>query len=376
MDQDPVYFASSQTTLRFSTGQRVSVDTSIDSDLSALVVSESQQQQSDVVGAIPFDRSRVPVALWRRSPDYGEAKAHADHGSAEPLNIVAARSLPSQHLYQSTVGRAIHRIKTTSLQKVVLSRRLDVPQQKELDHAAVTRHLAHENPSGFTYNIDVSDDGGLKRFIGTSPELLVRRHGRLVESNPLAGSIPRSSNPDVDRARADSLVASRKDRYEHALVVEQVTSVLRRYCGQLLVPKEPRLIATPTMWHLSTPICGWLDDLAVSSLELGLALHPTPAVCGHPVELAKRTIDDLEPFDRGYFCGLVGWCGPNGDGEWAVAIRCAEITSEVIRVYAGAGIVEESVPGQEYQETEAKMQTLLRGLGFRSSSQNLREVAE
>ena len=133
--------------------------------------------------------------------------------------------------------------------------------------------------------------------------------------------------------------------------------------GHLNVPAEPSVIHTRTLWHLSTEVQGELIDPATSSLELATALHPTPAVCGYPNREARDLIAEIEPFDRGFFTGMVGWCDASGDGEWAVTIRCAEAEGGNLRLFAGAGIVMGSTPEQELAETATKFRTMLNAHG-------------
>ena len=130
------------------------------------------------------------------------------------------------------------------------------------------------------------------------------------------------------------------------------------------VPSEPSIFHTETMWHLGTRIEGVLKDPATTSLDLALAMHPTPAVCGFPQQKAAEAISDIESFNRELFTGMVGWCNASGDGEWAVTIRCAEINANKIRLFAGAGIVPGSNPDKELGETSAKFKTMLNALGI------------
>ena len=118
------------------------------------------------------------------------------------------------------------------------------------------------------------------------------------------------------------------------------------------------------MWHLSSRITGELVDPSISSLALAVALHPTPAVCGYPTALAQEAIGTIEPFERGFYTGIVGWCDANGDGQWAVTIRCAEADEHSLRLFAGAGIVAGSKPESELAETEAKFRTMLQAMGL------------
>ncbi|CAM5195833.1 isochorismate synthase OS=Castellaniella defragrans (strain DSM / CCUG 39792 / 65Phen) OX=1437824 GN=BN940_00301 PE=3 SV=1 [Castellaniella denitrificans] len=129
-------------------------------------------------------------------------------------------------------------------------------------------------------------------------------------------------------------------------------------------PRAARLTSTARLWHLGTLIEGELADPAISALDLAIALHPTPAVCGLPTADARRAIAGLEPFERGYFAGAVGWCDAAGDGAWAVAIRCAQASGRRLTLSAGAGIVPGSVPELEYQETGNKLRTVLDALGL------------
>ena len=122
------------------------------------------------------------------------------------------------------------------------------------------------------------------------------------------------------------------------------------------------------MWHLSTEIRGELIDPSISSLALAVALHPTPSVCGSPTALAREAIQEIEPFDRGFYTGLVGWCDASGDGEWIVTIRCAVAENQSLNLYAGAGVVAESSAEAELQETSAKFRTMLHAMGLNQES--------
>ncbi len=145
--------------------------------------------------------------------------------------------------------------------------------------------------------------------------------------------------------------------------MDAVREALAPYCRTLDVPARPTLVRTATMWHLSTTVTGEPADPAVSALELACALHPTPAVCGTPTATAREVIGELEPFDRGAYTGMVGWGDAGGDGEWVVTIRCAEAEERTLRLFAGAGVVEQSSPEAETAETGAKFQTFLQAVG-------------
>ncbi len=247
--------------------------------------------------------------------------------------------------------------------KVVLSRAVDV--DCAADVPSVVARLAARDPHAYVFATELpAPDETPATLVGASPELLVARHGATVTSHPLAGSLPRSSDSREDRRRAEALLASSKDTTEHAFVVDAIAATLRPRCRALSVPATPQLTRTAAMWHLGTPIVGELDDTSIGSLELALALHPTPAVCGSPRNAALAAIDSIEPYDRGFYTGLVGWSDGSGDGEWAVTIRCAVLGESTARLYAGAGIVAASDPDAELAETTAKLATIRTALGI------------
>ncbi|MBX9403243.1 isochorismate synthase [Lysobacter sp. BMK333-48F3] len=321
-----------------------------------------------LLGAVPFDRGQG-ACLWLPSQAVfaaGRARHRGAALSAVPGNErprPAIESVPAPAQFKRNVERSLAQIRDGGLRKVVMSRslrigaRVDVPQ--------LLSQLLARAPSAYTFAMDLAAvQGAPACLIGSSPELLLAKRGARIVSNPLAGSIPRVADPDEDARRARGLLESAKDLHEHALVVEAVAASLAPYCRELQVPATPSLLATPTMWHLSTRVDGVLKDPATSSLRLALALHPTPAVCGAPTQLARDAIRELEGYDRGLFTGLVGWCDADGDGEWAVTIRCALVEEQQATVFAGAGIVAGSEPEAELTETSAKLGTMLGAMGL------------
>ena len=177
--------------------------------------------------------------------------------------------------------------------------------------------------------------------------------------------------PDEDRANAEALLASAKNREEHAIVVEAIEDVLGMYCEHLDHDPEPVLVETANVWHLATRFRGTLRIPSPGVVELVAALHPTPAVGGTPTATAKAAIDELEPFDRGGYAGAVGWMDAEGDGEWAIALRCARLDGQRATLYAGAGIVADSQPADELDETDRKFRAVPRfaALGLIAAAQ-------
>ena len=332
-----------------------------------------------VTGAVPFDHQKdvqliVPENI-RSSVPLQDNGASFSMETQKPTYEM--KSVPEPSLYKEGVERGLTYIKSGHLDKIVLSRTLHLTSSETVNINPLLHNLAQHNKNGYTFAVDlpqsVEGEGGTpfsKTLIGASPELLVSRSGLQVLANPLAGSRPRSDDPIEDKRRADELLSSSKDLHEHAVVVQAVAEALKPFFKTMDVPEKPTVIHTETMWHLSTEVKGELNDPATSSLELAIALHPTPAVCGSPTELAREAIQEIEPFDRGFFTGMVGWCDAEGDGEWVVTIRCAEVERQVLRLFAGAGVVAESKPEEELAETSAKFQTMLRAMGIDAKSLN------
>ncbi|WP_148313814.1 isochorismate synthase DhbC [Sorangium cellulosum] len=330
------------------------------------------------VGAVPFNStSPAHLIVPKTIQSAGPLSAAADALRPQPqASLQTLRKVPEPRDYVRGVELAVGLMRNEALSKVVLSRMLEMTLRESVDLRAVLQRLSQQNRSGYTFAANLSDPmaglSGAERgpssrprtLIGASPELLLSRSGLRVVANPLAGSAIRSPDPDEDRRRAIALLASEKDRHEHAIVVDAVAAALRPFCRHLSVPEEPSLTQTANLWHLSSRLTGELRDLSISSMRLAAALHPTPAVCGYPTERARAAIEALEPFDRGFFTGLVGWCDAAGDGEWAVVIRCADVAGRALRLYAGAGIVVGSEGQRELDETSAKLRTMLNALGL------------
>jgi isochorismate synthase len=339
------------------------------------------------VAAIPFDdrgaadavipsrvvARHVPDETWELDvfPE-GFAPPDAERegwtGRAVPHDAfqdIQLRPDPEPDDYAEAVAGAAKRIRAGNLRKVVLARTLLVDAERALDAKQLLWRLRAVDPDCYAFAApdpppEQARPGGI--LVGASPELLVQRRGREVRATPLAGSAPRFGDFKRDQISARRLLSSEKDREEHAVVVADVARVLGGYCDGLSHPKEPELLGTANVWHLATPFIGRLHDPSVTALDLVAALHPTPAVCGTPREEAWEALSELEPIDRGCYAGPVGWVDADGDGEWAIALRCAEITGTTARLFAGAGIVADSVPEEELDETEAKFRALLDSL--------------
>lgn len=282
--------------------------------------------------------------------------------SAEPAAVLPVREPATDHgvvtfsdgalsplTWQDVVADAIRRITAGRLEKVVLARDVRAQAQRPVDPRTLLTRLADRYPGTWSFCVD-----GL---IGATPEMLVRREKGLVTSRVLAGTIRRSGDDARDLALAASLARSSKDLEEHEYAVRSVADALAPHCTSMNVPESPFVLHLANVMHLATDVTGVLAD-QTPSLRLAAALHPSAAVCGTPTALAAHLIEEIEGMDRGRYAGPVGWMDADGDGEWGIALRCAEVDADDprhLRLFAGCGIVAGSEPGQELAEAGAKL---------------------
>ncbi len=287
-------------------------------------------------GAAPLEPVPEPEAL-------GEAPTPTSY-------VVNSTRTPSA--WRQAVAEAVAELQAGSLAKVVLAREVVVEADAPLDAATILRRLASAAPpSSMIYAVD-----GL---LGASPELLVSRLGDIVRSHPMAGTTRRTGDPATDAHLAATLLASGKDRAEHQITIDMVLDTILPFCSYVDSEPEPSLVAAGNVQHLASLVEGRLSSPPASVLALVAALHPTPAVCGWPRHEARLLIERLERLDRGRYTGAVGWVDADGNGRFAVAIRGVELDGRRARVMAGTGIVADSDPAAELEETRAKLQAVL-----------------
>lgn len=257
--------------------------------------------------------------------------------------------------YRRLVADAVARIRSGGMQKVVAARAQYV--EGEWEHASVLRSLRSAFPGCVTFAVG----RGESCFLGATPEWLVRSQGGEARISCLAGTAPRGATDGEDERLGTELMASRKNRHEHALVLEELLQSLRGIAETIDVPPEPALMKLPNLQHLYTPIVASVPSGSV--LSLAERLHPTPAVAGFPRREALAFLRRHEDLERGGYAGPIGWVDATGDGEFAVALRSGVVAGRTAVAFAGCGIVEDSDPESEYDETVLKLRPMLSALG-------------
>jgi len=252
------------------------------------------------------------------------------------------------------VATAEKAVRNEELEKVVLARDMRVWSKTELSPRRLLKRLAERFPECYAFSVD-----GL---IGATPELLVRTKGDHLTSVVLAGSIRRGADEGEDDELGRSLLNSAKDAVEHDIAVRSVMELLPRFCETMTVASSPTLLKLANVQHLATEIQGGMRE-AHSALGIAGALHPTAAVCGLPRDEAMDMIRRLEGMSRARYAGPVGWVDAQGNGEWGIALRCAELDGGSARLFAGGGIVAGSTPEAELDETRIKLLAMQSALG-------------
>jgi isochorismate synthase len=260
--------------------------------------------------------------------------------------------------WEALVEDAARACRTGALEKVVLARAVRARAQAPFDPAVALERLRDAYPNAYVFAVA----RGPRCFLGATPERLVRLRDGAVDAACLAGSAPRGETPEEDARLGTALLASVKDRAEHAVVVRSVRAALEGVCSDVHSPDVPRLLRLRNVQHLYTPVDGQVS-WPTCVLDLVQRLHPTPAVGGYPREGALRFIRAREGLDRGWYAGPVGWLDRRGDGEFAVALRSALLHGAEATLFAGSGIVAQSRASDEYAETCLKLHPMLNALG-------------
>jgi isochorismate synthase len=311
------------------------------------------------------DGHRVARALERRWEQLAErtraTAPNPDGMVARPVfaPLQIADETPSHEHWRRLVGMFAGAVGRGRIDKVVLARRVGLKSPVELDVANALRRLAASAPESTTYAFRRAG----RTFLGATPERLVRTEGRTFKTVAVAGTIRRGADAAEDAHLAQALLASEKDLEEHAIVVDAIRSLLKPVAETLTVAPHPGVMTLRFVQHLVTEIVGTLPE-AHGLLALAERLHPTPAVGGEPREMALALLDEHEGFDRGWYAGPIGWLGADGDGELCVALRCGIVERTSATLFAGCGIVADSDPDQEWDESKIKLRAVISALGI------------
>jgi menaquinone-specific isochorismate synthase len=269
----------------------------------------------------------------------------------EPVVFQSGKIGPEK--FKDLVSLAVQKIEAGQIEKVVIARDLEAAIPAGFDIRSSLKKLSAQYPTCWIYSVD--------GIFGASPELLVRVSNSQVSARVLAGTAARGTDPDVDKAISIALASSSKNTSEHAFAVNSLVNSLKKFCEQVDADPAPFSLALPNVWHLASDVHGVLKENA-SVLDVAAVLHPTAAVAGTPTAAAQNIISELETNDRGRYAGPVGWIGADGDGEWAIALRGAQVEGSLLRAFAGCGIVAESDPEAELSETELKFRPIKESL--------------
>jgi menaquinone-specific isochorismate synthase len=253
----------------------------------------------------------------------------------------------SKSLWNTIVTEAKKKL-NCDLKKVVLSRRIELLVKDDIDWTQMFRELETTFSNCYLFMLKSNE----AVFFGASPEKFLSVRDNNIEIDALAGSAPGNSS-DIE-----SELLNNKNIKEHKYVIDFIGEAISEYAHDIRVDTSPQIKKLKNVQHLYTKINAKLNEDR-NVLSLINSMFPTPAVCGLPKQIARETINEIEKFDRGLFSGLIGWIDINFNCEFAVAIRSALYKKGELHLYAGAGIVEESVPEEEYDETEMKFNTIL-----------------
>lgn len=272
--------------------------------------------------------------------------------------LLGREDRPDRDTWLRMVTHALESFDEEALAKVVLARETLLRFDDELDPVILLRRLARHAARAYHFCVQPSRGAG---FLGATPERLYRRQGQHLQSEALAGTTRRGATDAEDEALGQEMLASDKERREHRFVSNSVRDALGKLCSSVRVSDRVELVKLKHVQHILRIIEGELGG-GESDLEILRALHPTPAVGGYPADLALNTIKHLEPFERGWYAGPVGWVGTDS-AEFAVAIRSGLVAGDTLSLYSGAGIVPGSRPEAEWDEIENKTRTFLGALG-------------
>ncbi len=262
----------------------------------------------------------------------------------------------SREEYIQAIHQVIEATQEKKIKKAVIARELRTCFANDIDITTVLYRLHEQQTHSYLFAFESGEDC----FLGATPEQLIQKNNQQCSTDCLAGSIARGSTSLEDEQFGEWLLHNEKNLNEHKFVVEMIRQTLNEFCEEVTIPEEPVLLKMKHIQHLHTPIHGLGT---ISMLKLIEVLHPTPAMGGYPKEEGLAIIREIEPLDRGWYAAPIGWMDTKGNGEFVVAIRSALIQKKCASLFAGGGIVMDSLVESEYEETNVKFKPMLAALG-------------
>jgi isochorismate synthase len=303
----------------------------------------------------------VRERTWLLSAECGVRSAEYAESIRNPHSTIRTQDARSVADWAATVAAAAAEVRAGALAKVVLARDVTVTGSQPFAVGGALRYLRGAYPNCYVFAVARGD----RCFLGASPERLVRAVGGQVQVTCLAGSTARGTTPEEDAQLGDELLASAKNRHEHAVVAAMLQEALAECCVDVVLPAAPQLLKLPNVQHLYTPVTARLGP-GGCLLDLVARLHPTPAVGGTPRPAALAWIRAHEGLDRGWYAAPVGWLDAQGDGEFAVALRSGLVDGATAHLFAGCGIMGDSDPAAEVAESRLKLRPMLSALAASS----------
>lgn len=323
----------------------VAINTENTSDIKPFIIF-ANKFIAEAMAMVDIPRDMIHIDSNNRVTHFVLGEENIENGQdCEYPHSIEIISEESRKVFCEKIELATKKIANSDLEKVVLARQIKMRADVDFDPRLIITELIDSQPGSYIFSVN--------SFIGASPELLVEKFSRTISLLPMAGTRKRHARAGDDDIDVADLQTNAKDLSEHAFLIENILSKLKDVAYDIAASPSPKVIRLPHVSHLTTPISASVTN-DVDLLKLVNLLHPTPAVGGTPLNLALDTISELENFDREIYGAPVGWIDSNGDGQCAIALRCAKLDGKIATLYAGVGVVLESDPENEFDETQAK----------------------
>lgn len=298
---------------------------------------------------IPYGSMESYLLKWKKAHELLNKQINMPEAA-----YITAKSEIQKEKWLSSVKKATEIIKENKAKKIVLAREMRVKLNKQAEVSPILKKLINRQVNSYVFAFEKGRDC----FIGATPERLVKLNGNKLLSTCLAGTAPRGKTKKEDEQVSAQLMKDRKNRKEHDYVVQMIRRSIENYCTNIKIPTEPTIYPLKNLHHLYTPVTATLKN-EYSIFNIIEKLHPTPALGGEPREASLTFIRENESMDRGWYGSPIGWLDHQQNGEFAVAIRSGLIQDDEVSLFAGCGVMKDSNPQMEYEETNIKFLPML-----------------